>query len=106
MSIMNQKSRARINCKPCPGPEIRRVYLQPLQEAVGVLEEPVHEEDGLLIVALSNHNCHFAIVFRKESPEAEVIREKLGGELVGRKLAILRVNNTELLVFIRKIQEE
>lgn len=81
---------------------MQKVYLQPLQEAVGVLEEPIHEEGGVLIVTLSNHNGSYALMFNKESPEAEAIRKKLSDDLVGQRIAIFRSPSN--CIFVRKIE--
>lgn len=93
---MNQKSEVEIS-------NIEEIRLRSLEECIGTYKELMVNEFSVIVV-LSNYKGHdLGVVFARGSPEEEIIRKDLYNGLVGQKLGIIRIDNNQRPISIRKI---
>jgi len=96
MRVMNLKSKVKIS-------NIKEIRLNFLEEYIGTYKE-LRVNEFHVIVVLSNHNGHdLGVVFTRGSPEEETLRRALHNGLIGQRLGIIRIDNNQHPIRIRKI---
>lgn len=96
MRVMDLKSKVKIS-------NIKEIRLNFLEEYIGTYKE-LRVNEFHVIVVLSNHNGHdIGVVFTRGSPEEEIIRRALHNGLIGQKLGLIRIDNNQHPIRIRKI---
>ena len=84
---------------------VKEIYPRPsFEEYVGIFER-LEVENSHLVVFLScaSGNC-LKLIFTADSPEANLLRNRLNERLVGRKLGILKTDDPQWPILVRTIK--
>jgi hypothetical protein len=83
-----------------PMPKLKRISLEPWEEAVGIFKGI---EYGDYEVSLLLGDCR--IVFPADSPEASILKS-LGRRLVSKRIGVLRTDDPQKPLLIRRLKSE
>ena len=76
--------------------QLKGIYLRPYEEAIGVFRG-IEGDDYSVSVLFGE----FQVVFKRDSIEAKIVKKRLKNDLIGEKIAILRIDHSKKPIIVK-----